>query len=579
MTSLNITSYDPVDLKASLIDFIRSTPAFQDYEYREGSTLNTILDVLVRNNHYIAYQANMNATESFLDSAQIRSNIVSHAQKLSYFPKSRTATTASVSIEVTPSSINGNSSLRVDKGSVFLHRAGNTLYSFTNTDDIILGRTNDNTFKIDSTELKQGVLLTRNFTYNNTEKGIELPYPNMDTSTLRVFVLNGTSGLRTEYKIVKDITEVSKGSYVFYLSENYNGNYEIEFGKNVLGNEPANLSLIVVEFVNTETEHVNGITQLFAAKPIQGNANIQVNVVVEGFGGAERASLELTKFLAPRLYAAQNRAVIENDYQAILLREFPFIKAARVWGGEKNEPPYYGRVMIAAIPQDGYIISDSVKRVIENSIKKYSVVGIRPMLVDSTYIGLDLTVQYMYNSNVTSSTDEQIRTHIANEIKRYNDERLGLFDFWYNNSELIRTIYSIPSITSIEIDKILFSTNNVVSNVRHKYESRFSNKIIPKTLKVRENLVFDLVATDSKIYDDGLGVVWLDITKYGITNRTLIGLVDYETGFVELDLLILSSDSERFTVEVKTEGDNVYVSNNQIVEIDKIDIIPFDVMV
>lgn len=576
---LNITSYDPVDLKASLIEFMSSTPEFKDYEYREGSTLNTILDILVRNTHYISYQANMNATESFLDSAQLRTSIVSHAQKLSYFPKSRTATTVNVSIQVTPSDINNDSSIRVDKGSVFLHRAGNTLYSFTNTDDIILNRVGGGMFSITNTELKQGTLLTRNYFYDRNIQSVELLYPNMDTSTLRVFVSNGTAGVRTEYTLVKDITDVKPGSYVFYLSENHNGNYEIEFGKGVLGNEPSDMAQITIEFVNTEPQHANGLTELFAAKPINGYSNIQVDVVGEGFGGAERATLDSIKFLAPRLYAAQNRAVIESDYQSIILREFPFIKAVRVWGGEKNDPPYYGRVMIAAIPQEGYIISDSVKRVIETSISKFNVTGIRPMLVDSTFIGLDLYIKYLYDNKATTATNEQIRTTITNTVNVYNEQRLGLFDFWYNNSELIRSIYDIPAITSVEIDKVLYVEVPVTLNVKRKYEFNFSNKIIPNTLAIRGELVFDLVATSTKVRDDGSGKVWLDITKYDITNSLEVGTIDYETGKVELDLLILSSDSDRIVVEVKTEDDNVYTSNNQVVEIEGIFVSPLDAKV
>lgn len=574
--SLNITSYDPVDLKASLIDFMKSTPEFADYEYRDGSALNTVLDILVRNTHYIAYQANMAATESFLDSAQIRSNIVSHAQKLSYTPKSKTATTTEVSIEVTPSDVNTEGSLKMDKGSVFLHRAGDILYSFTNTEDVILTRTPTGTFKIDSVLLKQGQLLTRTFHYNRETGSIELPYPDMDTTTLRVYVVSGTAGEMVEYQLVEDITTVSKDSSVFYLSENHVGNFQIQFGKGLLGVEPEELSQVIVEFVNTDEHNANTIKDLFAAKPIQGYSNIQVDVLVEGYGGAPRQTLDTIKFLAPKIYSAQNRAVRPSDYQAILLREFPFIRAARVWGGEDNDPPYYGRVMISAIPQEGYEIADSVKTSIEHELSKYSVVGIKPMLVDSGYIGVDLRIRYMYDNTKISATEDQMKAYITDAVKKYNDNKLGLFDYWYNNSELIREIYTVPAITSIEIDKVLFIEQEVTEYVNKKYTFGFNNHLVPKSLRVRSNPVLDLVATSTKIYDDGNGVVWVEMTKYDVTNRLKTGTIDYTTGRVELDLLILSNDTPWLTVEVQGVDDNVYVDNNQIVEIDKITVLSFE---
>ena len=154
----DVVSYDPQELKRNLIEFLQANPDFADFNY-EGSAINTIVDLLVRNTHYIGYMSNMVATESFLDSAQQRSNVVSHAQKLSYIPKSRTAATAIVDVEVIPAGTPSEFNLTCNKGSTFIKTVGNVSYTFTNRHEFTLTRTSAGRFVARDVELKQGVLI------------------------------------------------------------------------------------------------------------------------------------------------------------------------------------------------------------------------------------------------------------------------------------------------------------------------------------------------------------------------------------------------------------------------------------
>jgi hypothetical protein len=568
MSSL-ITSYDPQELKASLIEYMQAKPDFADFNY-EGSTINTIIDLLVRNTHYIAYMANMVSSESFLDSAQLRANVVSHAQKLSYTPKSRTASTVVVDLEVLPSAQPTEFSLVAEKGSVFLNTIGNVTYSFTNTSEITLLKTIENKFIASNVELKQGQLRSQRYLYNSSTKTIGIMNADIDTATVRVFVTDPVTGEITEYLKVENIVDVGTDSAVFYLFENTLGKYDIQFGRNVLGAEPINNSVVRIEYVAVEAEHANGLKTLIAGTPIQGYSNIKVTVVTEAYGGAEKSDIDFIKFLAPKIWETQNRAVRDKDYVAIMLREFTFIKSAIAWGGEKNVPPYYGRVFLCAIPQDGFVIADTVKQTIERRITEFSVASITPEVVDASYIGLQLDIGILYNANQTTDTFAQTVAAVKTAANTYNQNNLRLFDFWYNDSELSRQITkAAPSIYSIETHKKAFFDTPINRNVMKHYIAEFLNEVEPGSLVVSD-VVFDINATSQKVLDDGAGKIIKQIIKDGITTNETIGSINYTTGYVEFNALLLDPGTLRMTVT--PVASNFYTDRNYVVYIDTINV-------
>ena len=75
---LRVTELDFDDIKDNLKIFLKAQNQFTDYDF-EGSGMSVLLDTLAYNTHYMAYNANMVANEMFLDSASLRSSVVSHA--------------------------------------------------------------------------------------------------------------------------------------------------------------------------------------------------------------------------------------------------------------------------------------------------------------------------------------------------------------------------------------------------------------------------------------------------------------------------------------------------------------------
>ena len=83
ISKLNISELDFDTIKANLKDYFNSQTEFTDHNFG-GSAISVLLDILAYNTHYNAYYMNMLASESFLDSAQLRDSVVSKASMLGY---------------------------------------------------------------------------------------------------------------------------------------------------------------------------------------------------------------------------------------------------------------------------------------------------------------------------------------------------------------------------------------------------------------------------------------------------------------------------------------------------------------
>ena len=72
---LTVSDLDFDAIKSNLRTFLQDKTQFSDYNF-EGSGFSVLLDTLAYNTHYLGFNANMLANELYLDSADIRKNIV-----------------------------------------------------------------------------------------------------------------------------------------------------------------------------------------------------------------------------------------------------------------------------------------------------------------------------------------------------------------------------------------------------------------------------------------------------------------------------------------------------------------------
>ena len=97
--NLRVTELDFDEIKDNLKTFLKDQDVLKDYDF-DGSAMNILLDTLAYNTHYLGYNANMAANEMFLDTAGLRSSVVSHAKTLGYEVQSARAPKAQISVTV-----------------------------------------------------------------------------------------------------------------------------------------------------------------------------------------------------------------------------------------------------------------------------------------------------------------------------------------------------------------------------------------------------------------------------------------------------------------------------------------------
>ena len=559
---LNVTSLDTEDLKQSLISFVQEKPEFSDIDY-EGSAINTIVDLLVYNTSFTSYQANMVANESFLDTAQIRRNVVSHAQKLSYVPKSTTASRLICDIEVIPvQKTNIPTSIVMDAGTQFIASSDNVSFTFINNEAYVLSYSNvSQSYKAFNVDLYQGQRITERYTY--ASESINLSNTNADTATMLINVNS------TPYTKATSIDEFSNTALVYFLGENQYTQPVIEFGKNILGLEPSDGDIVTITYIATEQDNANGLSNLVPASTISGYSNIVTTVTTPAYGGSEREDIDSIRFQAPKIYQAQDRALTDTDYIPILKTRFPFIKSAIAWGGETNIPPAYGTVFISILGDSGQITT-SVKQQMVSFLSTKNVGSVTPTIVDPDIFHANLNIIFSYDNRRTNLSFSSLVAAIKNVVTEYNEE-ISDFGLFLNPSELISRIKMISGITSVDINKLVYKDVNVLNFENPLYSVNFKNEIHVGSLAIDGFSVANN-STETKVYDDKLGNVFLSyVDSSSITRVSNIGTIDYKTGEVEFALNIIDG-TESLRVFVRPLQDNFYVNQNQIISIDQTDI-------
>ena len=558
---LATTTFDHEELKQSLIAFLQQKEEFEDFNF-EGSAINTIIDLLTRNALYDAYMANMLANESFISSAQIRGNVSAHAQKLSYVPRSRTASRAVIDIVVTPSDTPTDPIITTQPGLVFLASVGGNMYTFTTRSQQTFSYDSvDEVYRAEGVNAYQGQFIRNRYNYNGAK--IVIPNRNVDTSTLRVIV---DDDVIISYDQATEINVLGQNQTVYFLRENTRGEYEISFGDNVLGNEPSNNAIITVEYINTEEQHGNGVTNLIAASTIGGYSNIAVTVTQAAYGGADRDSIERIRMLAPRVYQAQNRALAPDDYVSIIYKDFPFIQSAISWGGEDNDPPRYGVTFVSIIPEAGLEVTDTLRNQIEASIRNKSVGSVTPQVVEPNIFMVCLDVGYRLVRGLTDTPTTQIESEIKTKANDYSLNRLRRFGEYFNESYLIDQIRENNAIETVVIDETARTTLPITEGGSYAYDVNFQNPIQPGTLVV-DRFRVNLSASMETITDDGNGNVVYAATVNSATTTQNIGTIDYDTGVVTFTAQFINDGFSQIRISAKPTTENFYVYRNNVVEI------------
>lgn len=556
MAFTDFTNLDFTQIRTSIKDYLRANSTFSDFDF-EGSNFSILIDILAYNSYLTAYNTNMVANEAFIDSATIRENVVSLARNIGFVPLSRRAAKATISFVVTdiPTTIK---TVTLKSGIVCTGSLNNTSYIFSIPEDITVGVSNQEAV-FSEVEIYEGTFLTRNFTvdYSQSNQKYIIPNPYVDTSTIRVNVTS--SGTVEQYSYVDNIINIDSQSQIFLVQEISDETYEIFFGDGVFGKKLENGTQISVSYIVTNGSAGNGASNFtFSGQLIGSNqANISSNVGVivtnnASQNGDEIQSTESVRYYAPRLYASQYRAVTASDYEALLPSIYPNIESVTAYGGEELTPPQYGKVFLAAKPKNSDYLSQATKESILNSLKKYSVAGIKPEFVDINVLYVELDSTIYYNSSYIGSSSD-LQTQITNSLTTYsNSTDLNKFGGRFKYSKTLRIIDATntaitSNITKVKIRRNIGANIGTPTNYYVCFENRFH--VDPEGYNIR---------TTGFYVKDSTEIVYIsDIPNSNMLNGRLflfsikgdvitvqssnIGTVDYVNGILNIDNINVSS--------------------------------------
>ena len=478
-TNLNVTELDFADIKNNLKNFLKQQTEFNDYDF-EGSGLNVLLDVLAYNTHYNALNAHYSLNESFLDSAQIRGNVVTRAKLLGYTPRSVLSPRATVNIVVTkPNTGTIPTVLELTKGTKLNTVVSGEEFQFVvlNTQQATLS---GSTWTFNDVTLVEGTSRELKYRVDNDieNQKFQLSDYDADTSTLRVRVQANEEStafdVYTKFETLKGVDSTSK---VYYLQENPSGYYEVYFGDGVTGFKPTNNNIVTIDYVTTKGIESNGANSFTMVDDIGTFDNIAVSLVTAAAGGAEEETMESIRFNAPLTFISQNRAVTADDYAAIIKKEFSNIDSISTWGGEDNDPPDYGRVYVCIKPLLAETLTTAEKTSITGAILKgKNVVSITPQIVDPNFTYLELDVSFKYNPNLTDRSSVDLQSVVRDTITDYNFNNLNKFDGVFRHSQLTRNIdNSDPAILNTTVRPRMFQNITPVNNALNNFSLSFSS--------------------------------------------------------------------------------------------------------
>jgi len=583
-TNIDLVGLDFNSLKNNLKSFLKNNTQFKDLDY-EGSNINVLLDVLAYNTYLNAFYTNMVASEMFLDTAQLRDSVVSHAKELNYTPRSFASAQAQITVDITPAS--AVTSIVVPQYTSFTTRVGSNTYTFSTNDTQTITKANNGIYSINLT-VYEGIITTETFVVSsaNSQQRFVLSNPTIDVSSLVVSVYeDGGQNILTYLKQDK-LLDITNFSPVYFVQGAENQQYELVFGDNVFGRRPKDGSTVVVKYRISSGQLPNGATTFVPDSAIDGQTNITVKNVTIASGGSVSETIDSIRYNAPRNFQSQERAVTSHDYETLLLSKFSDIQAISVYGGEEVNPPQFGKVFISVDLYNTDGASEARKRIFKQYISDRSPLTIDPVFVNPTFMYVKLVSNVYYNVNNTTKSGSDILTAVQAAISNYSKTQLENFKTTMYYSSLVKDIdQSDPSIlsndTTASIVLKFIPVTNAVNNITiDSYNAIRSIQGVVQTaadVHYGENLTsstFTYLNVRCILVDDMLGNIFIAALRSDyIETLQKIGTIDYALGRVQLvNFNISSFDGNSIEIYLVPQSKNISGVKNIITEINPRDV-------
>jgi hypothetical protein len=591
---LNVTQFDFDDVKSNLKTFLKSQNEFTDYDF-EGSGMSALLDVLAYNTHYLGFNANMLANEMFLDSASLRSSVVSHAKMLGYEVSSPRAPKAIINISLNTT----NALATMGAGTAFTTSVDGTSYQFVTINDITSQNTGTS-IPFDSTEIYEGTYTKTKYLVdsNDVDQRFMLTDVRADTTTLTVKVQNSASDTTTTtYTKATDITQLSTTSTVYYLQEAEGGKFEIYFGDGATSKAVEDGNIVVMSYVITNKTAANGSAIFTAPSSIDGVTGITVTTVANAVGGGEPETISSIKLNAPLDYAAQGRAVTTEDYKVYVRKLFTNTQAVSVWGGEDgsfdtstgvSSTPEYGKVFISVKSTTGIALTTSQKENLVKDLAPYKVASITPVIVDPETTLLILNVTFNYNSSATILNKTDLETAVTTTLSGYSSNNLNSFNSPFRFSQLTGLIDDADNsitnnTTTVTMGKFFEPSLNTSTNYSINFANAFYNPHSGHNSSgggILASTGFQINGDTTTEYffdEDGAGALRIYSIVSGVRTyySSAAGTLDYTNGTVSISAVKITAVSNvdgaistQIRVTAIPSSNDIIPVRNQLIEID-----------
>jgi hypothetical protein len=588
MSFTQFTNLDFNTLRAQIKDYLRSNSNFSDFDF-EGSNFSILIDTLAYNSYITSYNTNMAVNESFIDSATLRENVISLARNIGYVPRSRKSATAVINFTVNPPS--GANIVKLNKGLVALGSVQGGNYVFSIPDDITVTTNSQGIANFRNISIYEGTFLTNAFVVDSsqTNQRYILPNANIDTSSIRVEVEE--KGLTLPYNAYTNIFDVNSESRLFLFQEIDDERYQIMFGDNVLGRKPGNGAIIRVSYIVTNGIDGNNaanfnfsgrLTYIVGGVDRDITSGISlITTTQKSENGDSIESVDNIKYLAPRVYASQYRAVTPNDYKSLIPFLYPNIDSVSAYGGEELDPPEFGKVYITVKPKNGEFLSTVAKDQIKNDLKKYTVAGIKQEFLDLKYLYVEFNSTVSFDSGFISDK-LNLQSRILSSIDTYaKSSDINSFGGRLKYSKLLAQIDRVDTgITSNITTLVMRRDMRPLYNQLATYEICYGNQfhadlegynIRSSAFKI-EGVDGDIYLTDFPNSDQITGTI-----KFFTINESVItfinnnaGIVDYVRGEINLFPVNISSTtiSEKIEIEITPESNDIVAKENLYIVLD-----------
>jgi hypothetical protein len=496
-------------IKSNLTSYLKQQPVIKDYAF-EGSVMQTLINLLAYNTFYYAYYSNMVASEMFLDSAQRIDSVVSLVKPLGYTVPGPTSSRAKVRLTGITDSV-------IDKHQSFSATTSDGVnYTFYTLDDANVDT--DGAVTLDIFEGKELVYLdnggngiaVQTLINLNQQKYFILD-PTIDLSTLKIEVKRSGETSFYEWRQSSNIGSPYEVDQKIYFVERLTDGFAIQFGiQNRLGLSLESGDFIKIRYLTSSGNKANGIFIFNVTDPNFTFGNLVVNLLEASSGGLNEPSLDLVKYLAPKLFSAQGRAVTKNDIKALLLeaQKVQSLQEFTVFGGEEIYPPRYGRVFVSLRPGT----SQTTIQDILDFLKERCVITILPEYVEPKQFDLFMRFSAIYSNRFASSKDRDSKLE---ELKTYVDTNFlnrNVFNVSINTTDIKNSVETNLSDVSINSDSFELFFQETIRPEDGEYSFNFGNEI-------KANIIDDYNITSEFILKSGLPAT-LRIKVNQSTSRT-----------------------------------------------------------